>query len=115
MALRTRSGVSTRPSRVAFSPRRTIISRTRSSKLALVSVADSVGAGFMGPLASTLCRLSRDLGVAGVLERIHHRFFESYSFKMRPVKAPVQYFVDLNTEIFRGRHELGEFLQGIQI
>src|SRR5208282_4615069 len=52
MALATRSGVAARPSRAGSSPRRTIISRTRSSKLALVTVAGSFVcsrlAGFMG-------------------------------------------------------------------
>src|SRR5580692_869985 len=53
MALWTRSGVATRPSRLGSSPRRTSISCTRSSKVALVKVAGSV-VGFMGPLVSRL-------------------------------------------------------------
>jgi hypothetical protein len=52
---------------------------------------------------------------AGVLEGVHHGFFESYPFKMRLLKAALQYFEDLDGEIFRGGHFLGEFLQGIQI
>jgi len=34
---------------------------------------------------------------------------------MRLLKAPLQYFEDLDAEIFRGGHSLGEFFQRIQI
>ena len=34
---------------------------------------------------------------------------------MRVAEATLHYFVNLNAEIFRSRHFLGEFLQGVQI
>src|SRR5579863_3809138 len=52
---------------------------------------------------------------AGVLEGIHHGFFEPHPIKMRFLEAAVQYFKDLDAEIFRGGHSLREFLQRIQI
>src|SRR5579863_9363928 len=157
MALWTRSGVAARPSRVGSSPRRTSISWTRSSKVALVRVVGSfvcsIGAGFISPWVDRpLCpithfrnaggklhrslrprlragpsarrarlRMTRPLGLAPwfigarVLEGVHHGFFESYSFKMRLLEAALQYFVDLDREVFRGGYEFGEFLQGIQV
>src|SRR5438552_17363852 len=115
MALRMRSGVLVRPSRSGSSPRRTSISRTRSSKLALVSVDDSV-AGFIvsGSCPGDVLLLS-GLCASGVLERIHHRLFQSYFLQMRMREAALQYFEDLNAQVFRGRHILGEFFQRIQV
>src|SRR5258708_2872040 len=52
---------------------------------------------------------------ARVFERIHHGLFEPYSFKMSVAEAPLQYFEDLYTEIFRGRDVPGELLQRIQV
>src|SRR5260370_8448916 len=112
MALWTGSGVRERASRLGSSPRRTSISWTRSSKLALVmvagSVARSIGAGFMGSLSSRFVS-------ACVLEGVHHGFFEPHPFKMRLLEATLQYFEDLDRQIFGGGHMLCEFFNRIQI
>src|SRR5208282_1817212 len=118
MALCTRSGVSTRPSRLGFSPRRTSISWTRSSKLAPVRVVGSflsLSIGFCSSGAGFMRSLFSRFGRADILEGVHHGLFESYSFKMRLLKATLQYFEDFDGEIFRGGHKLGEFLHRIQI
>jgi hypothetical protein len=36
------------------------------------------------------------LSTAGVLEGVHHGFFEPYPFKMRLFEATLQYFVDFD-------------------
>ena len=60
-------------------------------------------------------RLFSWLRCARVLEGIHHGLFESHPFKMRQSEAALQYFEDLNREIFRGGHKLVKFLHRIQI
>src|SRR5437016_2255812 len=115
MALRIRSGVLVRPSRSGSSPRRTSISRTRSSKLALVRVDDSV-AGFIIAGSCPRCDvlLLSGLCASGVLEGIHHGLFQPYFLQMRMREASLQYFEDLDAQVFGGRHIFGEFLQHIQ-
>jgi hypothetical protein len=100
-------GVRTKPSRVGSSPRRTIISRTRSSKLALVKVDASTEVVMVSLLSYPI--------LAPVFERIHHRLFKPYLFKMSMVKAALQNIVDNNAQILRGWDSSREFRNRVQV
>src|ERR1700686_4282005 len=104
-----RSGVRIKPSRVGSSPKRTISSRARSSKLALVSVLVSTDPGVSGMgvrVVGLYCLLSSSILIFGrssddllifelfsqlrfpcEFKRIHHGLFQAYLFQMSQGEA----------------------------
>src|SRR2546430_29765 len=50
-----------------------------------------------------------------IFERIHHRLFDSYLFKMRFPEPTLHHFVYGDTQIFRSRHVFSEFWSPVQI
>src|SRR5271169_2000851 len=103
-----RSGVRSRPSRPGSSPRRTIISRNSSWKVAPVKLTGSSSL-FMVSLSSP------DLRTAAVLKRIHHGFFQPYLLDRGGAEAARQHTIDLRAQVLGGRHQALEGLQVVEI
>src|SRR5579885_130169 len=103
----TRLGVLRRPSRFGSSPRRTIISLTNSSKLALVRVGVSV--------VDRVAILVPQFGASRILKGIHHSFFKAHLFQMSKAESAPQNIVDRDTEIFGCGNGIGELGKNIEI
>src|ERR1035438_8429622 len=138
-----RSGVRVKPSRVGSSPKRTISSRARSSKLALVSVLVSTDPGVSGMGVPVVCllfivscllkslssssdylrlliifvifELFSQLRFPCEFKRIHHGLFQAYLFQMSQGEATLQNIVDHDAQVLCGRNSFGKLRERIEV